>query len=117
MSPGRVILMLRSLPSTTQAYFDIQPLHEAGLVGADKAVVARGFEGADQQIVANAWGVWASTRRSRCKVERTRARPLARLTCFTVSTGTTPTIAAPVVAASSSTLSMISGSIKGRTAS
>src|SRR5574340_524574 len=45
------------------------------------------------------------------------AAPWVRVTCFTVSTGTTPTMAAPLAAASSSTLFMVSSSIKGRTAS
>ena len=46
-------------------------------------------------------------------VERILAPPAcAPLTCFTVSTGTMPTIAAPVICASSTTRRMVSGSMK-----
>jgi hypothetical protein len=58
-------------------------------------------------------GVCARIRRSRDSVPCT----LLRFTCFTVSTGTIPTIAAPVCAASWIACSITAGSMNGRTAS
>ena len=100
------------------ADFHVQPLHQARFVGADEAVGARRVEGPRQQIVAE------HLRRlrqhqllARDASTRTRTLPVPRVTCFTVSTGTIPTIAAPVAAASSNTLSIVSRSMNGRTAS
>ena len=66
----------------------------------------------------------SSSRRKTCGVCAITSRSLGmvavillRLTCFTVSTGTIPTIAAPHWAASWNVVSIVAGSIKGRTAS
>src|SRR5579884_134413 len=113
ISEGLVILILRSLPCTTltstcsrrSTKLDSSVAMKASLCAASKARFSRSKR--------KTWGVWASTRCSRGRV----ARILFLWTRLTVSTGTMPTMAAPVSAASAMTLSTSAGSMKGRTAS
>src|ERR1700682_117170 len=113
MSDGLVILMLRSLPSTTltsTCSSRSTRLDSSVPVNPSSRALSKAFFSSSNR---NTCGVCVRISLSRGSVART----LLRCTSFTVSTGTIPTIAAPLSAASANTRSSVSCSMNGRTAS